>query len=321
MIAARVGRWSACAVVQIVLSLAASVPATAQDESGGWKQLNLRETILAGTKVHYEQSLEPNLPSLERSLTKLAEGRENLAKVLSRREEILAEINRILGVTEPDIKDQNETLMTVGRSALQTKPTFYLVTKSTTKDFLRRGGQLPDFDYDRQTDTVGYSPKLQVPRGTKPPETWEICIPMPEENLEGIIVEGLGRFFGCGMADIAIHEVTELTLLRKVRPTDPYWRWFSDGFANAITHRLVGQYVGPDAAKEFASAYDPNRMRGPAAGSQPVVLDAGQLHRLHGTDLRPGRVPPPAGTIHLCDVRGPETDRPPRHRLRAEDPG
>lgn len=258
MIGARVGRWSTFAVLQVVLSLTASVPATAQEESG-WKQLNLRETVLAGTKVHYEQSLEPNLPALERSLAKLAEGRENLAKVLSRREEILAEINRILGVTEPDIKDQNETLMTLGQSALQTKPTFYLVTKPTLKDFLRRGGQLPDFDYNPQTDTVGYNPKLEVPRGAKPPEIWEICIPMPEENMESIVVQGIGRFLGCGMADVAIHEVTELTLLRRARPADPYWRWFSDGFANAITRRLVAQYVSPDAAKEFASAYDPNR--------------------------------------------------------------
>jgi hypothetical protein len=258
MFAARIERWIACAVLQVVLSLTASVPAAAQEESG-WKQLNLRETVLAGTKVLYEQSLEPNLPALERSLAKLVEGRENLAKVLSKRQEILAEINRILGVSEPDIKDQNETLTAVGGTFSRTKLTFYFVTKPTLKDFLRRGGRLPYFDYDRQTDIVNYSPQLFVPYGAKSPETWEMCILMPEENIETFIVQGLGRFFGCGTADIAIHEVTELTLLRRARPADPYWRWFSDGFANAITHRLVGQYVGPDAAKEFASAYDPNR--------------------------------------------------------------
>jgi hypothetical protein len=75
------------------------------------------------------------------------------------------------------------------------------------------------------------------------------------------IFSGLQMFLGTGTADAAIHEVTELTLLRRVRPTDPYWRWFSDGFANAVTETLVGKYMGKEAAVEFAKNYDPNEHR------------------------------------------------------------
>lgn len=261
MILARIACWRAWLALGVVLSLGATVPSRAGQESGGWKQLNLRETTLAGTRVYYEQSLEPNLPALERGLTMLADGRDKLAEVLARREEIIAEINRILGVADPDLRDQDNTFLMVGGTFAQTKLTFYFVTKTTIKEFLRSGGQLPDFEYDRASDTAGYNPKLAVPRGTKPPATWEFCIPMPEEHLESLIVQGLGRVLGGGMVDTAIHEVTEMTLLLRVRPTDPYWRWFSDGFANAITRTLLARYVSSDAAEEFARLYDPNGCR------------------------------------------------------------
>ncbi len=72
---------------------------------------------------------------------------------------------------------------------------------------------------------------------------------------------GLGNAFGCFAMNVAIHEVTEMTLVEGMRPTDPYFRWFSDGFANAITCLLVEKYAGEEAAQEFAAAYDIGKCR------------------------------------------------------------
>jgi hypothetical protein len=58
---------------------------------------------------------------------------------------------------------------------------------------------------------------------------------------------------------VTIHELTEATLLRRLRPKDPYFRWFSDGFANAITERLVRKYLGDAEAANFAAFYDTTR--------------------------------------------------------------
>ena len=96
------------------------------------------------------------------------------------------------------------------------------------------------------------------------PEEFHLCVPVPPDTpfdeYVSFVFQSFGEFFA-GPIDVAIHEVAELTLLRHVRPTDPYWRWFSDGFANAIAYRLVEKYQGADAAQKFALAYDPDENR------------------------------------------------------------
>jgi len=230
----------------------------------GWEQLKLSETTIAGTRVCYEKALEPNLPALARELAKLAAGREKSADIVTRRWEIVADINRILGVTDPKPDSQAQMFVQLAGMLSKTKLTFYLATTTTIKDLLRRGGQLPSFSYDRQSDTVTYSPRLRVVPGAEAPETYDVCIPIaPGKAFEQQIplVQEFGQFLGAGTPEIAIHEITEMTLLQKARPTDPYWRWFSDGFANAITCLLLETHMGREAAQEFARAYDPNECK------------------------------------------------------------
>jgi hypothetical protein len=60
-------------------------------------------------------------------------------------------------------------------------------------------------------------------------------------------MQDLGVFF---------HELTEGAIVLRLKPTDAHFRWFSDGFANALTERLLRKYVGEDEARKFAAQYD-----------------------------------------------------------------
>jgi hypothetical protein len=271
MLTALVTRIRVCLVCGTVLWLtsvavsADAAPPAGPEPASGWDRLDLVRTTIAGTEVYYERVLEPNLPFLEHEVTRFADNRSALIGALAKRDDIIADINRILGIPDPHVDDQNRDFMQIATTGSQMKLAFYFVTQTTIKDFLRSGGQLPSFSYDRRSDTVLHEPRLYMAPGQEAPERREVCVPVPSgEELEKQVsgtLRGVGRFFGPGMVEIAIHEVTELTLLRRARPMGPYWRWFSDGFANAITCLLIEEHLSGEAAGRFAKGYDPNACR------------------------------------------------------------
>jgi len=231
----------------------------AQNARTGWEQLDLSKTTIAGTKVYYEKCLEPNLPVFEKKFQEFLAAKDRLATVLTKREEIIADISRILGATDPNnTSRQREVFARIATPLFSNlKPAFYLVRTATIKDFLRAGGQLPDFSYDRQEDNILYSPRIRMVEGTGLPEDFDVCVPIGADREFGRYVSAMlnifQKFLGSGMVDAAIHEITEMTLVERVRPGDPYWRWFSDGFSNAITYALIEKYMGREAADEFAA--------------------------------------------------------------------
>jgi hypothetical protein len=72
-------------------------------------------------------------------------------------------------------------------------------------------------------------------------------LPSPESlEKEGFqIIEGLTKeVFGGGFhIDLVIHEITEILIYRKIEPKGPYWRWFTDGFVNAITYEIIKRHA------------------------------------------------------------------------------
>ncbi len=247
---------SCCLVPAVVAAELPSQPVgTART---GWEQLDLSKTVIAGTTVYYEKCLEPNLPVFEKEFREFLAAKDRLATVLTKREEIIADINRILGANEPSTSRQREVFAKIATPLFSSlKPTFYLARTSTIKAFLRAGGQLPDFSYDRQGDSILYSPRIRMMEGTGLPEDFGVCVPIGADREFGRYVSAMlgifQKFLGSGMVDAAIHEVTEMALVERVRPGDPYWRWFSDGFANAISYILIEKYLGREAADEFAA--------------------------------------------------------------------
>jgi hypothetical protein len=257
---------TACFAAGGLAGEAPAVPAPAARKA--WEQLNLSATTLARMKVYYEKALEPNLPAFARELEKYRARRDERGGGPPQREQIVADINRILGVTEPNVlRWQQEAPVPLVGALSGTRLAFCLARSTTIKDYLRGGGQLPGFHYDRASDTAEYTPQILIknqPDAVLVPD-WELWIPIrPQADFTTCVsqfFESLGGIFGSALTPVALHEVTEMTLLRRARPMDAHWRWFSDGFANAITCTLVEKYLGREARNEFARAYDPNDYR------------------------------------------------------------
>lgn len=228
----------------------------AQTDPNNWEKLNLNSTTIIGAMVYYEKSFEPNLPFFEEMYKKFLGGEQEQQVLNSKKEKILADINHILGIKEPPAEMQENFLTKLtGTFPSVENMTFYLVKQSTTKDFLRTGGQLPNFTYNKVTDMVAYNPNFTYSNKDKHNKSYELAFPISSnENFEkdtDVIFKILQDLFGKVGMDFAIHEIVEMSMLMYIKQTDPYWRWFSDGFSEAITYELLKKHSGIEHAEEY----------------------------------------------------------------------
>ncbi len=250
----------------IALILASTCRLFAADPNA-WEQLNLNSTSIAGATIYYEKSFEPKLPIFEREYKKFLAEKESSKAINAKKNQIFADINQVLGISEPETEMQDKLWTDLLGAFSLEKTTFYIVKQSTTKDFLRAGGQLPNFTYDKASDTVTYKAEFKIASISKdgPIEDFEFSFPIAsDETFEKdvtLIFQILQVEFVRSNVYSAIHEVVEVSLLMQAKPTGPYWRWFSDGFANAITTEILKKYTGTEDAEEFAEAYDVNKYK------------------------------------------------------------
>ncbi len=249
----------------IVLILVSCCRLFAADPNA-WEQLNLSSAQLAGANVYYEKCFEPNLPFFEKAYKQFLTEQDKLRIVPSKQEQIIAGINEILGRTDPNTAIQKKILAEITDFLFPAKPTFYLVKRTTTKDFLRAGGQLPNFEYDKATDAAIY--RLEFMQNSKNETVEEIEVSFPlgseaefEQEVSMIFNMLAKKCFGTGKIGISIHEVVEISIIDRVKPKGVYWRWFTDGFANAITFELFKKYAGAEMAEGFIAAYDVNKYK------------------------------------------------------------
>ncbi|MBW1814268.1 MAG: hypothetical protein JRJ39_11540 [Deltaproteobacteria bacterium] len=231
-----------------------------------WEQLDLSSTSIAETTIYYEKSLEPKLPVFERKYKEFLAETEKVKNIATKKKQIIADINNILGITEPDTQKQEKLLTEFLRAFSIENLTFYIVLQDTTKTFLSEGGRLPNFTYDKTDDTVTYNPEFITSSEDGPDKYFELAFLVAseetfEENIS-LIFKVLYKAVGSGNLFVAIHEVVESSLLNRAKPTDAYWRWFSDGFANVITFEILKKYAGIEIADEFAKAYYINAYKG-----------------------------------------------------------
>jgi hypothetical protein len=227
-----------------------------------WEQLDLNSTSIAQTTIYYEKSLEEKLPVFETRYKQFLSEQENINKIVTKKKQIIADINKFLGITEPDIEKQDKALADLLGAFSIENMTFYILLQETTKDFLYEGGQLPNFTYDKTDDTVTYNPEFITNSEDGSVKNSELAFLVASEETFEENISLIFQTLGSGKPGIAIHEVIELSLLNRVRPTDAYWRWFSDGFANAITIEILKRYVGIEMADEFAKSYYINAYKG-----------------------------------------------------------
>jgi tetratricopeptide (TPR) repeat protein len=242
----------------LVLLLVLSCPVFAADQRP-WEQLNLSSAGIKGTTIYYEKSLESKLPFFENRYKQFLDVKERYKKIVNNKKQIVAYINKILGITEPDIEKQEKLLTGLLGAFSFEKSTFYIVLQDTTKFFLSEGGWLPNFTYNKNDNTVTYNPEFKTESEDGPVKHFELAFLVAseeafEENIN-FIFQKLQHTLGGGIIGTAIHEVVESSLLNRTKPSDPYWRWFSDGFANAITIEILKEHAGFEIAEEFAEAY------------------------------------------------------------------
>jgi hypothetical protein len=224
-----------------------------------WEELQLGSTSIEGATIYYEKSLEQKIPLFENRYKQFLVEKENFEKIAAKKKQIIADINKILGITDPDIEKQNKNLTGLLGAFSFENTTFYIILQDTTKTFLSEGGQLPNFTYNKSDNTVTYNPEFIATSEDGPDKSFELAFLVAseetfDENIR-LIFQTLQNAIGSGKLFVAIHEIVESTLLNRVKPKDPYWRWFSDGFANVITFEILKKYVGFEIANEFAQAY------------------------------------------------------------------
>ena len=224
-----------------------------------WEELKLSSTSMAGTTVYYEKSLEQKIPIFENRYKQFLVEKKNFERIEAQKKLIIADINKILGITDPDIEKQNKNLTDLLGAFCFENTTFYIVLQDTTKAFLSNGGQLPNFTYNKADNTVTYNPEFVATSEGGPLKSFELAfLVASEQNFDeniSFIFQTLQKALGSNKLFIAIREVVESTLLNRVKPKDPYWRWFSNGFANAITIEILKKYVSFEIAQECAKAY------------------------------------------------------------------
>ncbi len=234
-------------------------------DTNAWEQLDLNSTSIAGANVYYEKSFEPKLPFFEREYKKFLAEKESAKAINAKKNQIFADINQILGISEPDTEKQDKIWTELLGAFSIEKTTFYIVKQGTIKDLLRAGGQLPNFTYDKASDTVTYHFEFKTTSEDGPIKDFEFTFPIDsEETFEknvSLIFQILQDALDRGPLSLMIHELVEVSLLMQAKPTDPYWRWFGDGFANAITIDILKKYTGAESAEEFAEAYDVNKYK------------------------------------------------------------
>jgi len=256
--------------------------------SDPWKDFDLKEVKVEAGTIY----IDSEYLSQEKEIIEAFKpfGQEELKGTSSLRpaniktEEIIDSVNHVLGFT-PDkqrIAKQRAILTTFHQATRITfakpdKLRFYVVGSERIKTYLRKGGLLPGFDYNAATDQGTWSVEasrrgeiITTPQtNTLTPvvepvlvfEAFPIIVGTNESPVQAIkklaIQKSLDEAAVLSLG-AAVHELIETTMLWEIlEPADSYFRWFSDGFANAVTIHVLDDVIDrKDLAAEFGKAFD-----------------------------------------------------------------
>ena len=267
---------SACRIfggLVAVLWLAASALSAEVKPPDPWRDFDLAEVRVEGILLRYEKRLTPKMDGIRAAVADFAKKEaKHFAKAKELRDKsakIIEQINAIVGLS-PSAEQKAEQrklffgLLDAGAVVRLTGPgrksTLYLITRKSSKDYLRKGGKLPGFTYDKAKDQAEYRFHIgRTSRDKGAPKQVELVLPIDADKAgERIsdILSGMSRTWGRAWVGLAVHELVESTILwYRLKPRDPYFRWFSDGFANAVAIHVLRSNVGEKAAVEFAEMY------------------------------------------------------------------
>lgn len=235
----------------------------------------------AGVRYLYDKSLAPVSSDLQRAIERFASAAkrraEEVAQLKAKAGEVISEVDRALGVRTNliSVEEQHSVLtniLTFDVTRFILPKTIYILTFQNTKARLRKGVRIPYFAYDSRADqaaftmqfggttTPGGLPVMSVtPGASSYGDLPFLVFPVPEGAGASAALSQYLENFLVDMRGAAVHEVVELSIVRQLRLGDPFFRWFSDGFANAVSEQVLQRVAGADAARLFAEVFDPGK--------------------------------------------------------------
>ena len=269
------GIWmkGARAVIPTLLLSLMSLSFCQAQEKTGWEALDLKQETIDGAILYYESSLADKLDVFRRVYAQILKAQEERIEqrraLLEKSGQIINELNRIVGGTVPQDQEKQQAEMferffgvlepVLCRGDIDV--TLYFVTQETVKVHLRGGGSLPDFTYSKASDTASYNFLLTEQRRDA---SLAILVPLTgdvQQHVREAFFPISGMTTAGAAAGIALHELAEIAIHLRLKPSDPYCRWFGDGFANAIAIHLLTEYLGDAQADEFAQGCDASKYR------------------------------------------------------------
>ncbi|MBN2456101.1 MAG: hypothetical protein JXB29_06130 [Sedimentisphaerales bacterium] len=256
-----------------------SIPLWGADDPPFYEKMGLKKTTIESAIIYYEACFEEKLPVFIKEYKNhkktIAESRAQkqipMYKMVSLKNAIIDDINNIVGGNDDltaFLKKKFDGLIKAFPSIPNTfvgkEKVFYLVLQSTSKDYLRAGGILPNLFYDKETDTAEYKLGFSS-ESNNPLEQSENLLPFSSVEKFEVEIHEIQRIFSMlleatseapvHLEYIGIHEIAELAIVRQMRSGDPYKRWFTDGFANTITHNVLLRHYSQEGADTFIASY------------------------------------------------------------------
>lgn len=247
-------------VVLGVLAMLAVRPVQAGDIV---KDFGLKTTTIQNATIYYEPALETILPEFETQYAALK--KDVLSNVGVSQDKIVPvceAIHRIIGVECDKARDSTKQVLADFDKLVRTlsfdKPTFYLIRRNLIKDYLRQGGTLPHFTYDKQADEVAYEMRFFTTSSSEP-APFELVFPLDPNTVSTEVTGGVFELMSFAlkqmMKPVLIHEAAEVTLIYEMNSPDWYRRWFTDGFANVVVYQVLCELYSQKEAEEYAEAF------------------------------------------------------------------
>jgi len=241
----------------VIVVFSGSVPG-----QSGWDQLEMEKATIGEATVYYAQEYREHLGVLEGAYREFSAMREKVKPMFGKRDELIEEIINAVGESDINrasmVNGYDMMTMVTGKDISR----FYLVNTETVKEHLKKGGQLPGFTYNPITDSGVYQFGVMASIGEELPSL-ELAIPISPEPDKGSAAEQiivtfktLGELLGERSVGALIHELTELTIVQRLKPRDSTWRWFSDGFADALMREIINKHYGEELSDRLFKDHD-----------------------------------------------------------------
>lgn len=242
------------------------------DPRVAWDAFELAQIEFNGVVLHFELGLANQVGAVRRTieshLTFERSQQQTSDQLIVRADDLVRELHAVVGIesTPQAVEDHAAVLVEVLDSTprlLNIPPPLhiYLVRQTTVKEALRRGAELPGFSYDPRTDTAEYY--FGVILGG-PADDPVAVLPLPISDTEPAAAQVNALLDALRIAQRAaygqaFHDTTQVMILSRIEPRDPYYRWFVEGFSTVTALEMTRRFVNDEAVTAFrpdASLYN-----------------------------------------------------------------